>query len=234
MTSGTRVLIIEDNRNLAAGVASALKIEGYQVDIAGDGEAGLLQAQYGKPAAIVLDLMLPKLDGYEVLRTLRRRGNATPVLILTAGGSEREKLRGFRYGADDYVVKPFSILELVARLGVLIRRSAASGQSTTSPATDHDRVGDIEIHQNSRTVLRGGIPVPLRPKEYELLVALVRGRGAVISRTDLLAQVWGMSPDVVTRTVDIHVAELRRKLEADPARPRRILTVRKIGYRVAP
>jgi len=228
-----RVLLIEDNRNLAAGVTSALKLEGYQVDVAGDGEAGLLQARTGRASAIVLDLALPKLDGYEVLRALRQQGNTTPILILTARASEADKLRGFQYGADDYVTKPFSILEVLARLEALIRRASVAPNTGTPGVTDVVRFGAIEIRPESHEVLLRGIPVSLRPKEYELFMALVRARGATISRHELLRQVWGMSPDVVTRTVDIHVSELRRKLEAEPSRPRHILTVRKFGYRLA-
>lgn len=233
MMAGTRVLLIEDNRNLAAGVTSALKLEGYHVDVATDGEAGLHQARFGRPAAIVLDLTLPKVDGYEVLRTLRQQGNRTPILILTARATEVDKLKGFQYGADDYVTKPFSILEVLARLEVLIRRAPVISEGGSRAAGETVRFGAIELRSDCREVLRDGVSVPLRPKEYELLMALVEAHGAVISRHELLRLVWGMRPDVVTRTVDIHVAELRRKLEDDPAHPRHLLTVRKVGYRLA-
>jgi DNA-binding response OmpR family regulator len=190
------------------------------------------QARFGRPSAIVLDLTLPKVDGYEVLRTLRQQGNRTPILILTSRATEVEKLKGFQYGADDYVTKPFSILEVLARLEVLIRRSPATADGSKA-AGETARFGAIELRSDCREVLRDGVPVPLRPKEYELLMALVEAHGAVVSRHELLRLVWGMRPDVVTRTVDIHVAELRRKLEDDPAHPKHILTVRKVGYRLA-
>ncbi len=234
MTAGTHVLLIEDNRNLAAGVTGALQLEGYHVDVATDGEAGLIQARFGRPSAILLDLTLPKMDGYEVLRTLRQQGNRTPVLILSGRAAEAEKLRGFQYGADDYVTKPFSILEVIARVEALIRRGLPTTE-TVVPKGGDDAItfGPIELRPGNHTVLRRGVPTPLRPKEYELLTALVWANGAVISRAELLRLVWGMSPDIVTRTVDSHVAELRRKLEDDPSHPVHILTVRKVGYRLA-
>ncbi|HKG90498.1 MAG TPA: response regulator transcription factor [Gemmatimonadaceae bacterium] len=234
MTAGTRLLIIEDNRNLALGLRTAFSLEGYEVDVAADGEAGLLQARYANPAAIILDLMLPKRDGYQVLAALRQAGIVTPVVILTARTEEADKLRGFRSGADDYVTKPFSILELSARVEALLRRAACAYAGTREKTRGSvEQFGEVEIHLDSRRVLRRGAPVALRPMEYDLLVTLVRRRGEVLSRAELLRLVWAMQADVVTRTVDIHVAELRRKLEDDPAAPRHILTVRKVGYQLS-
>ncbi len=179
-----RILVIEDNPDLAYGLRNNLEIEGYEVEVAKDGVKGLARARAARPDLIVLDLMLPGMDGFRVLRALREDGQGMPVLILTARGEEADKVRGLRLGADDYVTKPFGVLELP-------------------------------------------------PKEYDLLLALLRRDGACITRTELLTEVWGYSAEVMSRTVDTHVAELRRKLEDDPADPKHILTVRKTGYRLA-
>lgn len=223
------VLLIEDNALLAEGLRSNLEYEGYRAHIAGTGADGLRAACDRPMSVIVLDLMLPDMDGYRVLRELRERGVTTPVLVLTALGEEADKVRGFRFGADDYVTKPFGLLELMARVAALLRRSQPA--SSASDATR--RVfGDIEIDLLTRTVTRAGEPVALRPKEYELLHALLSRDGAVASRDELLHEVWGYDESVVSRTVDTHVGELRRKLEADAASPRWLLTVRKSGYRL--
>ena len=225
----SRVLIVEDNADLAYGLRNNLEIEGYDVDVALDGAEGLARAAAVRPDLVILDLMLPGLDGYRVLKSLRERGDQVPVLILTAHGAEADKVRGFRLGADDYVTKPFGLLELLARVAALLRRTTRG----EAPETSRERFGDVEIDLRTRTVTRQGEAVLLTPMEFDLLVALVRRNGAIASRLDLLREVWGHSAAVLTRTVDTHVAELRRKLEADPAAPRHILTVRKAGYRLA-
>jgi DNA-binding response OmpR family regulator len=224
-----RVLVIEDNQDLAYGLRNNLEIEGYQVQVAGDGASGLACAREAPPDLIVLDLMLPGLDGFRVLRSLRDEGRRMPVLILTARGDESDKVRGLRLGADDYVTKPFGVLELLARVEALLRRAAAGAPAAPPPV---EQFGDVEVHTASRTVKRRGEPVTLTPKEYDLLLALLNRRGAVASRVELLTEVWGYSAAVMSRTVDTHVAELRRKLEDDLAAPRHILTVRKTGYRL--
>jgi len=226
----TRILVVEDNPDLAYGLRNNLEIEGYQVEVADDGMKGLARARDGRPDLIILDLMLPGMDGFRVLRALRDAGRTMPVLILTARGEEADKVRGLRLGADDYVTKPFGVLELLARVEALLRRMALPTGGNGGPPPE--RFGDIEVIPASRTVLRSGQPVPLTPKEFDLLVALLRRRGAVVTRLDLLREVWGYSAEVLSRTVDTHVAELRRKLETDPAAPRHILTVRKSGYRL--
>ncbi len=225
----TRILVVEDNPDLAYGLRNNLEIEGYEVEVVDDGRQGLARARTGGPDLIILDLMLPGLDGYRVLRALRDDGRRMPVLILTARGEEADKVRGLRLGADDYVTKPFGVLELLARVEALLRRSAPPGGDAMGPP---ERFGEIEVVPASRTVLRGGRPVGLTPKEFDLLLALVKRRGAVAGRMELLTEVWGYSAAVLSRTVDTHVAELRRKLEADPATPQHILTVRKAGYRL--
>jgi DNA-binding response OmpR family regulator len=228
-----RILIVEDNPDLAYGLRTGLEIEGYEVSVAEDGETGLERARGWTPDLVMLDLMLPGMDGYRVLRTLREGGSDVPVLILTARGEEADKVLGFRLGADDYVTKPCGVLELLARVGALLRRSRIAEQRASS-VDGLERFGSVEINPASRTVTREGIAVALSPKEFDLLLALVRRRGAVASRVELLREVWGHRVEVMTRTVDIHIAELRRKLEADPSEPRHILTVWKAGYRLEP
>ena len=223
----TKLLVIEDNPDLAFGLRNNFEIEGYEVEVAEDGLLGLERARRWEPDIILLDLMLPGMDGYRVLRTLRADGNETPVLILTARGEEADKVMGFRHGADDYVTKPFGVLELIARVEALLRRARRA---------DHDpvaeRFGEITIERACRLVLKDGETVSLAPLEYDLLLALYDRRGAVATRHELLREVWGHQAAVVSRTVDTHILELRKKLERDPARPRHILTVRKTGYRL--
>ncbi|MDB4878298.1 MAG: Two-component system response regulator [Gemmatimonadetes bacterium] len=228
-----RILIVEDNPDLAYGLRTGLEIEGYDVQVAEDGETGLDRARAWTPDLVMLDLMLPGMDGYRVLRTLREGGSDVPVLILTARGEEADKVLGFRLGADDYVTKPCGVLELLARVGALLRRSRIA-EHRVGGADALERFGSVDINPASRTVTKEGTPVALSPKEFDLLLALVRRRGAVASRVELLREVWGHRVEVMTRTVDIHIAELRRKLEDDPSQPRHILTVWKAGYRLEP
>ncbi len=224
----TRILVVEDNPDLAYGLRNNLEIEGYDVDVVDDGVQGLARVRSSGPDLIILDLMLPGMDGYRVLRALRDEGRRMPVLILTARGEEADKVRGLRLGADDYVTKPFGVLELLARVEALLRRTAPPGEGAGPP----ERFGTVDVIPASRTVMRDGQPVALTPKEFDLLLALLRRSGAVATRMDLLTEVWGYSASVLSRTVDTHVAELRRKLEHDPAAPEHILTVRKAGYRL--
>ena len=229
MSEAARILIVEDNEDLAFGLRTNLEVQGYEVVVAADGPAGLDATEEHDPALIILDLMLPRLGGIEVLKALRAKGASMPILILTAKGNEVDKVNGLRLGADDYVTKPFGLMELIARVEALLRRatSSAAGRSGT--------VGfaNVEVDLGSTQVTRGGKSVDLTPKEFGLLVALLEREGAVASRLELMSQVWGHSSAVISRTVDTHVAELRRKLEQDPARPQHILTVRKLGYRLA-
>jgi DNA-binding response OmpR family regulator len=199
------------------------------VDVAPDGPAGLAAVRRAGPDLVVLDLMLPGMDGYRVLRQLREEGLTMPVLILTARGEETDKVLGFRLGADDYVTKPFGVLELLARVEALLRRSRPAAPAPVHPV---QRFGEVEVEVSTRSVRRAGRPVALTPMEFDLLVALLRRQGAVASRLELLSEVWGHASDVLTRTVDTHIGELRRKLERDPSTPQHILTVRKAGYRL--
>ncbi len=221
-----RILIVEDNANLAYGLRNNLEISGYEVDVDEDGESALERVNSEPPDLIVLDLMLPGLDGYRVLRHLRENGQDVPVLILTARSEEADKILGFRLGADDYVTKPFSVLEVIERVAALLRRSGREHVPMS--------FGDVQVDRATRTVSRRGEPIPLTPIEFGLLVALLDRGGAVAPRLDLLREVWGHQAAVVTRTVDTHIAELRRKLEDDPSSPQHILTVRTVGYRLQP
>ena len=224
----SRILVIEDNVDLAFGLRNNIEIEGYGVELAHDGQAGLALALEEAFDLLILDLMMPGLDGFRVLRTLRERGNRTPVLILTARGQEEDKVRGLRLGADDYVTKPFGVLELMARIEAVLRRTQPA--RAAGPVV---RFGDVVVDPDSRTVRRAGVETPLAPKEFDLLWALVEANGAAVSRVGLMERVWGYGADVLSRTVDTHVAELRRKLEPGDAAPVHILTVRKVGYRLA-
>ncbi len=223
-----KVLVIEDNADLAFGLRTNLEIEGYDVVIAEDGERGLELVREMIPDLIILDLMLPKVDGYRVLRELRKDGLHVPVLILTARDEEADKVLGLRLGADDYVTKPFGVLELLARVEALLRRTQPPRDQQGGVVT----FGNVRIDRSSRTVTRSGDTVLLTPKEYDLLLALCAREGGVVPRADLLEEVWGYDSAVWSRTVDTHIAELRRKLEDEPANPRHILTIHKVGYRL--
>jgi DNA-binding response OmpR family regulator len=223
-----RILVIEDNAGIADGIRLNLELEGHQVRTASQGDAGLTILESWSADLLVLDVMLPGADGFQVLRLLRERGATLPVLLLTARGAEADRVRGFRLGADDYVTKPFSLPELLARIEAILRR--AKGNVPAPP--DRWSFGDVRLDAGTREVTKGGAPVALRPKEFDLLLALARREGRVISRAELLEEVWRYEKDVVSRTVDSHILELRRKLERDPAAPTHLLTVRKTGYRL--
>jgi DNA-binding response OmpR family regulator len=222
----TRILVVEDNADLAFAVTTALQSEGFDVTIAGSGPDGVERARARDADLIILDLMLPGFDGYRVIRTLREDGITTPILVLTARGEEADKVRGLRLGADDYVTKPFGAMELLARVDALLRRSRIS-----PPSPVVDRFADVEVNRAARTVKRNGKLIALTPKEMDLLIALMDRAGTVVSRADLLSVVFGYQQDVSSRTVDLHISELRAKLEANPAQPAHIITVRKTGYR---
>lgn len=225
-----RILIIEDNDDLAFGLRSNLEIEGYEVCIASTGPAGLELARKQQADVIILDVMLPSMDGYEVLRRFRKFDEATPVLMLTARGEEIDKVLGLRSGADDYVTKPFGLMELLARIEALLRRERVLAGSDIGDDSNTISLGNLSIRLDTRIVVRNGRQVDLAPKEFDLLVYLIRCGGAVASRTELMGAVWGHSAAVVSRTVDTHIAELRRKLgDADTSI---IVTVPKVGYRV--
>lgn len=219
-----RILLIEDNADLAFGLQAALEVEGYEVVHAPTGEQGLARARDSVPDLVVLDLMLPELTGYEVLKRMRRADLGAPVLILTAKGEEADKVQGFRLGADDYVVKPVGVLEFLARIEALLRRTRPEAGNPI-----HE-FGDIVLDSGRHVVLVGGEEIELSPLEFDLLHALIRRRGALITRAELLREVWGYRADVESRTVDTHVAKLRAKVDREGRS--RITTVRKKGYRL--
>jgi two-component system, OmpR family, alkaline phosphatase synthesis response regulator PhoP len=231
----TRILVVEDSPDLAFGLRTNLEIEGYDIRVAVDGRHALREFDVFTPDLVVLDLMLPELNGFGVLQSLRERGSSVPVLILSATAEETAKIRGFRLGADDFVTKPFSVLELLARIEALLRRSNAQrNPDAANGATDRFRFSNVEVDLLSRRVYRFGELIDLSPKAYDLFVALMNRHGSVVRREELLREVWGHRREISTRTVDAHIVELRRQLEDDAANPRHFLTVRKAGYRFQP
>jgi DNA-binding response OmpR family regulator len=224
-----KIMLIEDNADLAAGIEYNLRLEGYEVLVVGDGRQALDDYARWTPDLVLLDLMLPSLDGYEVLRAMRAGGRRTPVIILSARAEEADKVRGFRLDADQYVTKPFGVLELLERVASTLRRAEFRSENSQTIT-----FGGVAIDVARRVVTKKSQEVQLSPKAFELLLALVRRNGAVATRHDLLREVWGYGAAVISRTVDTHVAELRRKLEDDPAEPRHIVTVWKLGYRLVP
>jgi two-component system, OmpR family, alkaline phosphatase synthesis response regulator PhoP len=231
----TRVLVIEDSTDLAEGLRYNLELEGYAVKVAEDGNTGLACAREWEPDLVILDLMLPGIDGYQVLRSLRADGRQTPVLILSARGEESDKVRGFQLDADQYVTKPFGLIELLERVKSLLRRTRArTDVAENGSGAGLIAFGDVSVDPASRTVTRSGEAVSLTPKAYELMMALVKRKGAVATRVELLREVWDHRAIVLTRTVDSHMAELRKKLEHDPADPKHFITIWKVGYRFHP
>ncbi len=232
----SNILVIEDDRSILETVSYNLKREGHTVRTAEDGVTGLRLAREAQPDLIVLDLMLPRMSGLDVCRQVR---SEMPVLIvmLTARDEESAKVVGLEIGADDYVTKPFSMRELMARVQALLRRDRLSRESAESdsaaPASTLE-VGAIVLDATAHEVRRGGQPIPVRPKEYDLLEYFMRHLGQALSRDQILEAVWGYSYSGGTRTVDVHVRWLREKLEADPGQPTHILTVRSVGYKFVP
>jgi DNA-binding response OmpR family regulator len=231
---GRSILILEDNETLALGLRTSLEVEGYKVECVTDGNEGLAWLEQHNPDLIVLDLMLPGLNGFEVLRRYRGRGGAAAVLILSARDQEVDKVQGFRIGADEYVVKPVGVLEFLARVEAILRRLAPAGKvgaaEPTARASQH-QFSDVMVDLRTRTVIRDGKPVELSPMEFDFLAFLIESGGDIVSRETLMQEVWRYSLGVTSRTVDQHVARLRNKLEPDPAQPRHLITVRKAGYR---
>jgi len=230
-----KVLLVEDEPTLVETLSYNLVRQGYAVVTAMDGRSALELARRELPDIILLDVMLPELDGIEVCRILRQE-MAVPIIMLTARDEEIDKVVGLEVGADDYITKPFSMRELMARVKANLRRVRLTRQESEAdvPAGDSERLvaGDVVVDLARREVLLQGDPVALTPREFDLLAFLARNRGLVLSRDLILERVWGWDYAGGTRTVDVHVRGLREKLEADPARPTRILTVRGAGYRL--
>ena len=221
-----RLLVVEDERSLAATLSDRLVAEGYAVEVSPTGEAALEALAASPFDLVLLDVMLPGMDGFGVCMELRRRGLDLPVLMLTARAEVREKILGLKLGADDYLGKPFDMLELLARVEALLRRRPLAPEGLGSHA-----FGEVKVDLRSATVTLGGEPVPLSTMEYRLLACFLQHRGEVLTREQLLDEVWGYDSSVYSRTVDVHVATLRQKIEANPSRPRFVVTVHRLGYR---
>jgi two-component system alkaline phosphatase synthesis response regulator PhoP len=227
--STSRLLLVEDEPGLQLALSDRLASEGYQVETAGDGNVAVARAT-GEPFdIIVLDVMLPGRDGFDVARTLRQQGIQTPILMLTARGQVVDRVVGLKLGADDYLTKPFEMIELLARLEALLRRAPAAA----GVALERYQFGDVVVDVRKAEVTKNGSLVELSAKEFHLLRYFIEHRGATISREELLHEVWGYQATPSTRTVDVHVAWLRQKLEANPRVPQFILTVHGLGYKFA-
>lgn len=223
-----RVLLVEDEAGLILTLTDRLQSEGFQVKSAMDGEAGLSLAVSENFDLIILDVMLPKKNGYDVCRDLRRKGINTPVLMLTAKGETIDKVIGLKLGADDYLTKPFEVIELLARIEALLRRSPNQHQGSFSETI---RFGDVAVDFKRAEVSKNSVPVELSAMEFKLLQFLIENRGEVHSRDTLLDEVWGYDAMPSTRTVDVHIAWLRQKLEENPRYPQFIQTVHGLGYK---
>ena len=228
--AGKRLLIVEDEENLLTALKYSLEREGFTTSTATDGEQALEAARSGSPDAVILDIMLPKLDGLEVCRILRRERDV-PILMLTAKGEEIDRVVGLELGADDYITKPFSMRELVARVRAVLRRSGGASDARTQGAGEVLRSGDLELDLAGHTVTLRGNPVSLKPREFDLLALFVSNRGRAFTRDQVLERLWGHDYIGDARTVDVHVRWLRQKIEREPGNPTRIITVRGVGYR---
>ena len=220
------VLIVEDDESMAIALRDGFSYDGYNVTMASDGAAGLKAATEGNPDLIILDVMLPKMNGLDVCKRIRRDGSKVPIIMLTARGQEIDKVLGLKTGADDYVTKPFSFLELMARVEALLRRS--SGYEDRPEAYNF---GDVQVNFKSMEATKGTTKLEMSHKEFELLRFMVEHRGEVLPRERLLQAVWGYDNGSFTRTVDMHVAKLRKKIEDRPADPSFIVTVHRVGYK---
>jgi two-component system, OmpR family, alkaline phosphatase synthesis response regulator PhoP len=227
-TNGKKhILIIEDDESITLGLEMNLRAEGYEVSVAVDGETGLAKALEGGVDLVILDLMLPRMNGFEVVRALRERRETVPVVMLSARGAEMDKVMGLELGAEDYITKPFGLAELLARVKAVLRRDGI----VRGKVTELVRTGDLEINSSTRDVVKGGVPVLLTATEFDVLWCLVEASNRPLSREEILSRVWGPGHHGTLRTIDNFVLQLRSKLESDPAEPEHLLTVRGVGYR---
>jgi len=227
-----RLLLVEDEPGLVMTLTDRFSAEGYTVDTATDAATGLAKASSGGFDVIVLDVMLPGGSGLDICRTVRQKGIQTPILMLTARGQVGDRVVGLKLGADDYLVKPFEMAELLARVEALMRRSASTTAAAVT-ATESYRFGDIAIDFRRAEVTKNGVPLELSAREFKLLRYFIEHRGAALSRDELLNEVWGYNAMPSTRTVDVHIAWLRQKIEDNPRHPQLILTVHGLGYKFA-
>jgi DNA-binding response OmpR family regulator len=222
-----KILIIEDEHDMVEGLKFNLEARNYIVITSYDGETGWRKALAEKPDLVLLDLMLPKLNGYEVCKVLKKEIPGLPIIMLTAKSQEAEIVTGLELGADDYITKPFSVLELMARINALFRRMAsATGQQ------EEYRFGDLEVNIKKYTAKKKGISIKLSPREYEILRFFTKRQGEIVTREELLKQIWGYDSYPDTRTVDAHIAKLRHKIEENPDEPKLIVTVHGMGYKL--
>ncbi len=221
-----KVLIVEDDEAMAIALKDGFEYEGYEVSLARDGDTGLKLAREASPDVLILDVMLPKMSGHDVCKELRQAGSSLPIIMLTARGQEIDKVLGLKLGADDYVTKPFGFLELTARVEALLRR-AGSGSAPAGEA----RFGDVVVDFDRSEASKGAEPIVLSARELRLLQYFVAHQGRVLTREELLDAVWDYEHAPLTRTVDMHVAKLRKKIEDDPADPRFLVTVHRVGYK---
>jgi len=224
-----KVLVVEDDEAMAVALRDGFSYEGYEVEVARDGEAGLRLATEAAPDLMILDVMMPKMNGLDVCKRLRGQGSQLPIIMLTARGQEIDKVLGLKLGADDYVTKPFSFLELMARVEAVLRRCGT--QRDSRPAIGSHTFGDVTVDFDHHEAHKAEQPIELSPREFQLLAHFVEHRGEVLSREALLDAVWGYDTIPFTRTVDTHVAKLRKKIEDNPSDPKFLITVHRLGYK---
>lgn len=224
------IVIVEDDPSITVGLRMNLEAEGYRVTVADEGEAGLAAARVDGVDLVVLDVMLPHVNGLEILRLLRKEGRTMPIIVLSARSAEVDKVMGLELGAEDYVTKPFGLAEFLARVRAALRR-ASMGKAGAAAPSSH-RFGEIEIDEGTREVRRAGAPVELTATEFDVLVALVEAHGRVLTREQILDRIYGPNHHGTARTIDNFLMQLRSKLEADPQTPKHLLTVRGVGYRL--
>jgi DNA-binding response OmpR family regulator len=222
----SRILVVEDDAAILRGLADNLRFESHEVLTATDGELACTLIRDRRPDLIILDLMLPRLSGYEVCRRMRGEGVTTPIVVLTARGEEADRVLGFDLGADDYITKPFSVRELLARVRAVLRRT-----QPVATMPDHLRVGDIAVDFRRYEARKGSTPLEMTRKEFGVLRLLASRAGEVVTRDELLNEVWGYEATPTTRTVDNHIASLRAKLESSPSAPAHLLTIHGVGYK---
>jgi DNA-binding response OmpR family regulator len=225
-----KILIVEDELNMVNGLKDNLEFEGYEVDTAMEGNSGLQKILQSRYDLILLDIMLPEVSGFDICKAARREGVNTPIILLTAKGEEIDKVLGLEFGADDYITKPFSLRELLARIKAILRRASTVKDENAEP--EFVRVGNLKVNFRNYMALEAGKEIKMSHKEFGILHYLYMNAGKIIQRDDLMSDVWGIEYDISTRTVDNFILKLRQKIEVDPNNPKIIITVHGIGYKM--